>query len=87
MKKPVWTCEELGVCRSPGNCTECRKAYPFAPGAIERMPRRRWLTDRRVEQLARAALVLTLMTTLAATVGFVAGYLSPSVAHVIGGVL
>ena len=64
-----------------------KPSYPFAPGAIERQPRRRWLTDRRVEQVARAALVLTLMTTLAATVGFVAGYLSPSIAHVIGGVL
>ena len=64
-----------------------KPSYPFAPGAIERQPRRRWLTDRRVEQLARFVLALTLLTTLAATLGFVAGYLSPSVAHVIGGVL
>ena len=67
MKKPKWTCEELGVCQSLPNRAQCRTAYPFAPGVIERLPRRRWLTDQRVEQLARAALVLALMATLAAT--------------------
>lgn len=43
------------------------KTYPFAPGVIQRPPHRRWLTDRRVEQIAHAALVLALLATLAAT--------------------
>lgn len=43
------------------------KTYPFAPGVIQRPPHRRWLTDRRVEQLAQAALVLALLATLVVT--------------------
>lgn len=43
------------------------KTYHFAPGVIQRGQRRRWLTDRRVEQLAQAALVLALLATLVAT--------------------
>lgn len=43
------------------------KIYPFAPGVIQRPPHRRWLTDRRVEQIAQAALVLALLVTLVAT--------------------
>ena len=42
-------------------------SFVFAPGVIEGPRRRRWLTDRRVEQLARAALVLAVLVTLAAT--------------------
>ena len=42
------------------------KIYPFAPGVIQRTPHRRWLTDRRVEQIAQAALVLALLVTLVA---------------------
>ena len=41
--------------------------FVFAPGVIEGPRRRRWLTDRRVEQLARAALVQAVLVTLAAT--------------------
>lgn len=43
------------------------KTYPFAPGVIQCPPHRRWLTDRRVEQIAQAALVLALLVTLVAT--------------------
>lgn len=70
MKKPIWTCEELGVCQS--RQPACQGCFAFAPGVIEGGPRRRWLTDRRVEQLARAALVLALLATLAATLHFCA---------------
>ena len=43
-------------------------SFVFAPGVIEGpRRRRRWLTDRRVEQLARVALVLAVLVTLAAT--------------------
>lgn len=42
--------------------------FVFAPGVIEGPCRRRWLTDQRVEQLAKAVLVLALLATLAATV-------------------
>ena len=43
-------------------------SFVFAPSVIEDpRRRRRWLTDRRVEQLARAALVLAVLVTLAAT--------------------
>lgn len=43
------------------------KTFPFAPGVIQRLPRRPWLTDRRVEQIAQVALALALLATLAAT--------------------
>jgi hypothetical protein len=43
------------------------KTFPFAPGVIQRLPRRPWLTDRRVEQIAQAALALSLLATLVAT--------------------
>lgn len=43
------------------------KTFPFAPGVIQRQRRRPWLTDRRVEQIAQAALALSLLATLVAT--------------------
>lgn len=42
-----------------------KDGFVFAPGVIEGPSRRRWLTDRRVEQLARVALTLALLATLA----------------------
>ena len=66
------TCSEQGVCQALRHCAQCRAPYPFAPGVIERQPRRHWLTDQRVEQLARAALVLAVLVTLAATVYLIA---------------
>lgn len=34
------TCSEVGVCQGLRNCNHCRAPYPFAPGVIERQPRR-----------------------------------------------
>lgn len=44
------------------------KNHYFAPGVIQRgQPRRRWLTDQRVEQIALVALALAVLATLVAT--------------------
>lgn len=67
------TCDEQGVCQALPKCAHCRAPYPFAPGVIEPPPRRHWLTDQRVEQLARVALVLAILATLAATL-YVPGF-------------
>jgi hypothetical protein len=79
------SCNELGVCqaRAPAchGCTVNTHDLPagsivFAPGVIEGPGRRRWLTPRRMDALVRALLVLALLGTLSATLGFAAGYLT-----------
>lgn len=77
------SCNELGVCqaRAPAchGCTVNTHDLPagsivFAPGVIEGPGRRRWLTPRRMDALARVLLVLAVLGTLSATLGFAAGY-------------
>lgn len=90
------TCNELGVCqaRAPA-CHGCHDytvnahdlpagSIVFAPGVIEGPGRRRWLTPRRMDALARVLLVLALLGTLSAALGFAAGYFSMPT---LGGVL
>lgn len=74
------TCDELGVCQALPDCSQCRAPfppYPFAPGVIERQPRKRWLTPRRVEQLSIVILMLAFVVTLVATLALVSGHLTP----------
>lgn len=77
------TCNELGVCQARApvcqGCTVHTHDLPtgsivFAPGVIEGPGRRRWLTPRRMDTLVRAVLVLALVGTLSATLGFASGY-------------
>lgn len=73
-------CDELGACqhRAP-HCTGCMHPLPpsgfvFAPGVIDGPHRRAWLTDRRVEQLARFALVLACLSAVFSVLGMVIGF-------------
>ena len=69
------TCDELGVCQALCDCNQCHAPYPFAPGVIERQPRRRWLSAARVEAISRAVLVLGVLAALLAILGVSAGWL------------
>lgn len=76
-------CNDYGKCTGAPGCPARAQRYPFAPGVIEG-PRRRWLTPRRVQALARALRVLALLAALSATLGFAAGYFTMPT---LGGVL
>lgn len=79
-------CQGRGVClycRAPGcngGAHDTRQLLPdgfvFAPGVIEGPSRRRWLTPRRVDVLARFVLVLVCLAAMSAALGFAAGYIS-----------
>ena len=50
--------------------------YVFAPGVIEKPARRRWLSARRVEQLALVLLVLAYLVALAGLLVVASGRLT-----------
>lgn len=58
------TYPQQSACLALRRCPQCRY-YPFAPGAIESLPRRRWSRVTRISVI-RAALVLVVMGLMAA---------------------
>lgn len=68
-----YTCSELGACQSRSTpCADC-KAYPFAPGAIERHTCSR--TTQRRALLRWLAIVLAFIAACALA-GFAAGFIA-----------
>ena len=68
------TCHELGVCqgRTPPCQRTCQQAaHPFAPGTIERGPRR----SKRLAPWQRLVLDCAAVLAVAGLLGFCAGYL------------
>ena len=62
---------QQGACLALRRCPTCRY-YPFAPGAIEYLPRRRWSRVTRISMI-RAVLVLVVMGTMAAMISLLTG--------------
>ena len=68
------SCDELGVCqgRTPPCQRTCQQAaHPFAPGTIERGPRR----SKRLAPWQRLVLDCAAVLAVAGLLGFCAGYL------------
>ena len=58
--------------RHPHSCPRCGSPYPFAPGVIERHPRRRWSRTACIT-VVRAALVLVVLGLIAAMLQLLTG--------------
>lgn len=62
-----------GACLALRRCPYCRAPYyPFAPGAIEHQPRRRWSKTTRIN-VARAVWLLLVLGVIAALVRLLTG--------------
>lgn len=67
------TCHAQGACLALRRCPYCRAPYyPFAPGAIERQPRRRWSRTTRIS-VVRAVLVLVVLGSMATMMSLLTG--------------
>ena len=67
------TCHAQGACLALRRCPYCRASYyPFAPGAIEHEPRRRWSRTTRIS-VVRAVLVLVVLGSMAAMTRMLTG--------------
>lgn len=70
-------CCDYGCDQSP-NCP-ARRGQAFAPGTIDgpyRRERRRLLSAGQVEAIGRAVLFMAVLAALAATLGFITGYIN-----------